>query len=798
MFTHYISAAWRSLKRDRAYAAINLAGLSVGMAVALLIGLYVVDEMSYDRWSTEADRTARIVLDWRVGERDVHAPLSPGPLADTLKERLPGVEAVSRINTTEQVVRAGEERYHEKQIFWVDENFFEFFSLPLNGAEASDVLAQPDRVVLSPQAAIKYFGTEQAIGKVLSIEDRPYTVAAISDLGDRNLHFSYDVVAPLSARTRGPWIDTWLAFNIYSYFRLAPQSSFEQVETGLAGLVSQELLPRLMDAMGREQEEFLSSGGNFRFNVQPVKDIHLHSSLEHELGQNGDARRVYVLLSLALAVLLIASINYINMATARATRRGLEVGLRKCLGAERSQVRWQFLIEAGLVSASAILTALVLVVAALPSFNQLMTKDLTASGLAQPAMLATIVALFLGSAAASGLYPAFVMARFRPLDMVRRRFYRGREGWRLRAALVTFQFAVGVLMIIASLTIFRQIDFLLDKDLGFEPENVLVIENVDNLGDGWLGLKQDVLKAEGVVAASGASGLPGHWIREVYFVGEGGREDTQTSWLVSVDPDFFDTLGIELSAGRRFEENEPASGVAYVDRMAADLLGAGDPLGQQLDVMTIPRYPTVVGTFEGVHLAPLHQGMRPTVIRPLTEHPKYLAIRVTDEQASKVLPRIQSTWRRHASEQPFQATWLEDDIAAFYADESRTASLATGAALLAIFIACIGVLGLGAFTVEQRTKEIGVRKVLGASAPSIAALVTKDFVVLMGVAVLVASPIGWWLMTRWLQDFAYRISLGPTIFVSAALLALGIAVTSISAQALRAARLRPARSLRYE
>ncbi|HYR06765.1 MAG TPA: FtsX-like permease family protein [Longimicrobium sp.] len=798
MWRNYLTTAARSMRREWAYALLNVAGLTAGIAVFLLIALYVADESRYDRFNPGSARWNRVAADARFGDREIRAPMTPGPMAAALADRVPAVERTCRMYRTEAAVGSGPGLVAEKGFVYGDPGCMDLLAFPLRSGNAATALARPGSVVLSAAAATRHFGPAPAVGQTLDVDGAPFTVTAVLAKPARGSHARYDYLASLSSLPGGPWIDGWLANNVYTYVKVREGARPADVEDAFAPLVSGVIGPQLGQAMGTTFDQFVQGGGRLRFFLQPVPGIHLHSDLEYELHPNGSLRLLRLLATLAVLVLLIACVNYVNLATARASRRSLEVGMRKTFGAGPAQIRTQFLVEAALASVAATVLGLLLAAALLPAFNGLLGKELSPAALASPPLVFILPLLPAVVALLAGAYPAFMLSGMPPMHMVRRAGPGARGGRRLREGLVVFQFAVAAVLMTTAALVQRQAQFVARADLGFDPRRVVVVEGTAALGERWQGFKGEVLKTPGVLSASGAASLPGRAVREVYFSAAGTPgEDRETAWLLDADADFVRTLGIRVTSGAAFAATAN-QGVVLLNDEGARQLGWAAPLGRQVEIPADITNPSVVGTVGNLHLESLRKPLRPTVIRPLAGPPGVIAVSVQPGREAQVIQALEARWRDFAPARPFEHRMLSQDIEALYEADWRVMAAVNALTVVAVLIACLGILGLAAFTSEQRTREIGVRKVLGASTASLVMLLSRDYVRLVLVSLVVAVPVAAWLGRRWLSGFTYRVEMAWWVFVLAGGVVMALAFASAASQGVRAARVRPVESLRHE
>lgn len=797
MFENYLKSALRSMTRDGGLSITSLIGLSVAIMVLLVIFLFVRHEVSFDQHLADAERMYRVVADVRIGERELTAPMTPGPLAHALVTEYSMVETACRVNRSPRAVARGADRFWEDGVLFVDAGCLEFFGLSMRGHPAKSALAKPQTLVLSKDAAIKYFGAEDPIGKVLDIGGEPYTVTAVTDSPHRS-HLDFSILATLAGTEGGPWIDSWLANNFYTYIKLT--AAPDQLEPLFPELIASKIGPVFGPAMGTTFEQFEASGGYLRYFLQPVTDIHLRSHLEHELAANGSIQLIYVLSTLALLVLMLSCINYVNFSAARSARRSKEVGVRKSMGAEPGQIRVQFLLESVFIALAAALAAVAAAVLLLPVINDLLAMQFTPFDVLSWDAVLLLIGVVTIVGVGSGAYPALLMSTMPPVSMVGGRFRSGIGAQRLKKILVGFQFAVATGMIMAVLAIHAQSQFLVDKELGFDPDDVLVLNRANLLGDAWETARAEIARIPGVEAASASSTVPGRVVREVFFGKAGGAGDEmETAWLLSGDSALFDVLRIRRTTAR--VDGLPAwePGVSVISTTARDRLGWDAAIGRTIEISARPTEPTVVGVVEDLHIQSLHQPIRPAVIRPLEGVPGVITLRLRPKaNRAAVLRASEVVWRSLSSTAPFDPVSLTEEIRDLYAGEERVLRVTAYLSVVALMIACLGLLGLAAYTAQQRSKEIALRKVVGAMPEHIVALLARDYLRLALVGGLIAIPLTVWLVQLWLQSFAYRIELQWFLPAIAAAVTTGAALTTVAYQALRSATARPAETLRQE
>jgi len=803
MFKNYLKIARRNLLKHKAYSFINIAGLAVGLACCLLISLYVKDELSYDRYHPKADRIYKVATDARNPEKQSQFALTPAPLAETLVRDFPEVETATRLFTFfgEGLVTYGEKRFTEPSIYFGDSTFFNVFGIPLLAGDMKTALARPNTVVLAQTAARKYFGEENPLGKTMAMNNG-FDVQITGVMGDipANTHFHCDFLISLATTrmSRNPSFISNSNFHTYLVLRegASPQALEEKFPEALKQYASAQIATRF----GQSYEARLAAGYETKWVLVPITDIHLRSNREYEIEPNGNIATVYLFATIAAIVLVIACINFMNLATARSASRAKEIGIRKVIGSNRLQLLRQFLTESLLLSFLALLVALVLVELLLPTFNQLAGKQTATSFFANGSSIAILLGVTLLVGLLAGSYPAVVLSSMRPALVLKSGSPVSASGVWIRRGLVVFQFAISVALIAGTFIVHNQVGFILNRQLGFNKEQVLVVKRASALGQQRETFKQKLLENSSIINAATSTTLPGKlYGRSTYRASGAPVENTYAMHEMYVDENFLPTLAIMLSAGRNFSrEFATDTSAVILNEAAAKLFGWNEPLGQPLTQPGDSLWrANVIGVVKDFHFESLHKQIQPLVIlhQPFYQ---YLSIRVRSENIAATVQAVETLWQEFAPQQPFEFSFLDQDFDAQYRAEQRTGKIFGLFAALAIFIACLGQFGLASYTIQKRTKEIGVRKVLGASVINIAGLLSKDFVKLVLAANLVAWPIAYFAMNKWLQDFAYRINIGWWVFALAGGSALLIALLTVSTQALKAALANPVEALRYE
>jgi putative ABC transport system permease protein len=807
MFKNYIKIAFRNFVKHKGFSFINIFGLAVGIACCLMIVLYVLDEMSFDRYHEKADRIYRVGLRGFVNNNAFDGVVTCSPMAQTLVREFPEIEAATRIrNFGFPVFRYEDKVYSEEKVFWVDQDFFDVFSVSFLKGNPRTALAEPLRIVLTRSMALKYFGDEDPLGKHLIADNRrDYMVTGVIEDTPRNSHFHYDFLASLSTYedSRSPF---WISNNYHTYFLLQKGASPEAVEAKLAELVKKYVGPQIQASVGISLEQFFESGGQYAYFIQPLTDIHLRSHYEFELEPNSDIAYVYIFSIIALGILLVACINFVNLATARSVKRAREVAIRKTVGSRRGQLIRQFLGETIMMSFIAVIFALLIVQILLPAFNNISGKDLAVPYIQNiytiPCLLGVV--LFIGILA--GIYPAFFLASFNPATVLKSETVGKTKKSGLRNALVVFQFTVSIVLIVGTFIIERQLRYIQNKNLGFNKDQVVVVKKTDDLGDQLQAFRQELLKNSNIINATNTQRLVGDTFgNSVFMVAGASGEEGHLLWTYYTDPYFVDTYQVEMAAGRYFEEGRQADRQAVViNETAARELGLADPVGQQI-VAPGPTQEqsqsfTIIGVMKNFHFESLHFQIRPLIVglwQP-NSRGRFVSVRINSGGIREALVFLENTWRQFAGNQAFEYEFFDDHFAKIYLAEERTGQIFFAFSLLAIVIASMGLFGLAAFIAEQRTKEIGIRKVLGATESKIVFLFSKQFTKWVILSNLFAWPVAYYFMNRWLQKFAFKPGISIWPFLLASLGVFVIALMTVSYQTIKAARSNPVEMLRYE
>jgi len=809
MFSNYLKVAFRNLWKNKTFSFINITGLAIGLACFLLIALYVLDELSYDRFFRNADRIYRINSDIRFGGNEMKLPQTSDLMGSTLKKDFPQVEEYTRVYTNggSKLIRKGREYISEPRLAHVDSTFFRVFSFKAMSGDLDNALDEPNTVVISRAAAVKYFGTADAVGKNIETNENGstlYKVTAVVEDLPKNSHMQLDLF--FSMKNLDYEWGQFLSHNFHTYLLLKDKKAAAGFDRKLFQYTEKYVVPAAGQFMQvHTYADIEKSGNKLIYSLLPLTKIHLYSEQNFEMSPTGNIQYVYVFSAVALFILLIACINFMNLTTARSANRAREVGIRKVLGTERRQLVFQFLSESTLMALLSLVLAIVLVLVTLPFFNGVAAKTIPANALLSRQILPLLLLLPFVVGLVAGSYPAFYLSSFQPIKVLKGKLSSGGKASPFRSVLVVFQFSVSIILIIGTLVIYRQLNYIQSKNMGFDKDQVLVVDDAYVLKEGVQTFKNEVLQMPGVQSGTVSAFLP---------VSNSSRNDNSYSKTAVMDPgtgfsmqswrvdyDYLRTMGMKLVRGRNFSQQFGTDSAAVIINEAMSRhLNYDDPIGKQIfksgnDGKAEPY--TIIGVvgdfnFESVKKDISYLGLF------LSESSGSISFKVSGDRIASVLPAIEKKWKVMADAMPFNYRFLDDSFDEMYRSEQRVGKLALSFSLLAIFIACLGLFGLATYIAEQRTKEIGIRKVLGASIGGIVQLLSREFLLLVLISIAIATPLAWWAMHNWLQDFAYRVSLGWWVFAIAGLLALVIALATISVQALRAALVNPVKNLRTE
>ncbi len=793
MFRNYIRTAWRNLWKNKFLSTLNILGLSIGISCCLLMLLFIQDELSFDTYNKDAGRIYRVVKDFMNDDGstlpDATTPPAIGP---AMQREIPEVESMVRVFPNwgrRYLVKYGDRKFYEEGVYRVDSNFFDIFTIPFTRGNARSSFTKSKPVILTQSSQKKYFGDEDPIGKIIELDQMGnYEVTAVIKDVPANSHFKFDFLIPLRTVNGGnTGLDNnWGFYNFYTYIKLKQNTQIAAVE------------PKIKAVFKKHQPDNKNI-----FYTQPVTAIHLSSHLKWELEPNGDRTYIFIFGTVALFVIVIAGINYINLVTAKSSLRAKEIGVRKAVGAGKRSIIYQFLTESVLVALIATIVAFILAQAALPVFNNITQKQLAIFQASTSYILTGFVAFALLSGVLAGMYPAFYLSAFNPVFVLKGIRIQSKNSFTLRSVLVVVQFVISIVLITGTLIITSQLDYMRNKKLGFNKDQVVILNNTNDLPGHGEALLNGLQESSAIQKASGCDGMIGglNWTTEMRAK---GSRNGQLVNLLDVGYDFIDALGIEMKEGREFSAAYPADtlNAVILNEKAIKDLGIPSPvIGQQIvlsQTKDTTIYGTVIGVTKDFNFTSLRDEIKPFAFFLSPKYFSQVVVKINSRNIKANIDEIKKIWDKQVADRPFDYYFLDEGIDKLYKSEDNLRSLLSYFTGLAIIIACFGLFGLAAFAAEQRVKEIGIRKVLGASVPGIVTLLSKDFLKLVFIAAVIAFPVAGWMMSKWLRDYQYRTQMHWWIFGLAGIMAFVIALLTISFQAIKAASANPVKSLRTE
>jgi len=805
MFSNHVKVFWRNIRRQPVYAFINIFGLAAGMAACMLILLFLGRELSFEEMHQDGDRIVRVLtIDSALGTNNQRVGITQPAVGGNIASAMPEVEAALRLTFQNQVLlrRGAETPIYAENLRNADPNFFEFFDFPLIAGDPATALVEPYSLVLTESLAESIFRGEDPMGALLTDGNGvDYTVTGILRDLPENTHLNLDALGSLETvraialanqpegSTNPAWVDSWNMVAMPTYAKLAPGTT--------------------LDGLDERGTQFVRDNGvpeNFALTFQPLNDVHLGSTdvIFDPVQNKGDRSTVVVFAAIALLILLIAIVNYLNLSTARSTDRAREVGMRKVAGSTKRQLISQFLSESVFTAFTGLVLAFVLARAALPFLNNLTGAALSMGGSNLLLLLGLSAVMVLLVGVLAGLYPAFALSSFQPIAVLKGRFKTSQAGQRLRIGLVVFQFALSIALIGATGMVQKQLKYIQERDMGYDREQVLLFDMTDqSMSQNQQLFREELASHSSFAAISQTGGVPGRTFGRTGLRPEGASDDDIWIWSVmQAAPETFPTFGIEIAKGRNFDADRPADaqGVVLINETAVDQLGWDNPLERRIFQGSQDSVGSqVIGVIKDFNFAGIHQNIEPLIVMPMANNPGPTVVaRVLPGRVSDALQAAEEVWTAVYPDYPFEYSFLDEEFQQIYERDQTTGQVVNIFASLAILIACLGLFGLASYSTSQRIKEIGVRKVLGASAPSVVKLLVFDFAKWVLVANLFAWPMAWYVSSRWLEGFAYRVDVDPVLLVIASLIALAISVLTVLSQTLSAARMNPAKALRYE
>jgi putative ABC transport system permease protein len=815
MFKNYLKIALRSLFKQKVYSGINILGLSIGIASCLLIVMYVTNEFSYDKFHSKGDRIYKVALERKYPNHSTYYAIIPHSYADAMLRDFPEVEQVVKMSgqinnvvVSYQDSRNDLKQFEENFVMAADSNFFNVFDIKLVKGDPQKALVNLNDIVLTESTAKRYFGNEDAVGKTLRMFNQDFKVSAVCEDVPENSHFKFDFLSKWDEQFFAGGRETnFITFSAHVYLLLKPGADPKAVESKIPKLVDTYAAAQIEQDLGKSWEDYKKEGNGYRYFLQALTNIHLDpTNIEAKMRPGGNLNYVYFLISIAILILVIACINFMNLATARSAERAREVGVRKTMGSIKGQLVSQFLLESIVLSVIATALAVALMYIALPAFNDLTGKALSFHFSALSIFALTAIALLVGFLA--GSYPAFVLSGFNPVVVMKGKFSNNAKGAWLRNGLVVFQFFISIILIVGTLVVSDQMTYMQNKSLGYNKDQILVVERAFALQDKTQTFIDELKTIPGVETSAGSFSMLGRQgdFFGAQFIPEGSSEILTTKSM-GIDDDFAETIGFQFVEGRGYSKETNDSLSIILNESALKLLDIKDPIGKKMS--QVQRTPqgnvtvqfTIIGVIKDFNFQSLRDPITPLTIQSVESFgggAGYAYARINTDNLQSVVAQVENKWKTLVPDQPFKYIFLDQNLNAQYENEKRAGQVFAIFSGLAIVIACVGLFGLAAYTASLKTKEIGIRKVLGASVSSVVVLLSKEFTKLILIAFVLATPLAWYVMNNWLQGFAYRIDLGPKVFIIAGLSALLISWLTVSYQSIKAAIMNPVKSLRSE
>ncbi len=801
MFRNYFKVGVRNLVRHKFFSFVNILGMTIGITACMFIFLFINHELSYDTFHKNYDRIYQVGLHGKIGEQEVYTSNTCPPMSAALVSEFPEIEDATRLaNFAGQAfIKFEDQTFVEEKVFYADSNFFQFFSFELIEGDKNEALREPNSIVLTTTLADKYFSGEAALGKLLVVgnDNETFKVTGIVEPAPENSHFTYSalVSASSSEDLQSP---IWLNNGLWTYFLMKSNASIENVSSKFEDLVVKYVGPQVEQFMGRTLEQMKESGGAYGYFVTPLADIHLKPNADDGIEPAGNMTYVYFFGAIGIFIILIACINFMNLSTAQSAGRAKEVGLRKTVGSDRKQLVGQFLAESTLFSLISVLFAIAACYLLLPAFNLLSGKALDINALFNLQFVGVAALLVILVGIIAGSYPAFYLTSFNTVEVLKGKVRNGMKSKGVRSSLVVFQFAISIFLIIFTLIVVDQLKFMQEKDLGIDKHNVMMLQNTNRLGENRETFKNALLQQTGIVSASYTNNsFPGVNNTTVFKTSQ--SEQDHIMGIYYADLDHQKVMKFEMLEGRYFSEAFPSDSTAILlNEAAVAEFGWTNPIGEEIlyNFGEGIEHLQVVGVYKDFNFESLKDKVRPLAIR-LLKNSRNIMIRY-EGSPKQAIASVEKIWKEQSGNEPFEYTFLDENFDELFRSEQRMSNVFSVFSGLAIFIACLGLFALAAFTAEQRTKEIGIRKAMGANVGELTFLLSKEFSKLVLIAFLPAAALAWYFSDNWLDGFAYRIEMSPVIFIGSGLVAIIIAWLTVSFQSFMAANTSPTKSLKYE
>lgn len=805
MFVNYLKIALRNISRNKLYSMINIVGLAIGMAACLVIFLWVQDELSFDRFHSQADRIFRV--ERKIDFRDSHgqAPITAGAYGPALVKDYPEIEKFVRVDKQEINIRDHRNIFRKQELLFADNSLFEIFDFRLEQGDPKSALVEPKTIVMTRKAALRLLNTAEVVGKTVSLDWNgtltDFQITGILQDIPYNSHISFEIAASISSYPEEQMIQ-FLSNFLFTYVLIGKNTSLSDLEPKFEAFLTRYMAADFLAVLGPE----INVNDVFQLKMKPLKEIHLYPSIEFEIEPQGSITSVYIFSAIALLILAVACVNFMNLSTARANKRAREVGLRKTIGAQKQQLWRQFLGESVLLAFLALALALLFILLMIPAFNNISGKHLTLGALFQSGNWWVLIGITLITGCLSGLYPAFFLTAFAPADVLKGGALKGTGRSIFRRSMAVVQFVISIALIIGTLVIYRQMEFIQNKSLGFDKENVLVIQAAGNpIQQNIEAFRSTLTEYSGIKAASVSSNIPGSSVFSDTVFKRSDSDEVFDLIFIRTDYEFVSTLGFNVIQGRNFSKDfsTDIESALMINQAAVQKMGytPEEAVGKKLlryASATEMIEGTIIGVMENFNFKSLRRDIEPCVLMLEPDNFRVLSVRIQPGEIPKTIGFIQEQWSEFFPGEEFNYRFLDQYIDLLYQKEGKVRSLLVLFSSLSIFVASLGLFGLASFTAEEKTKEIGVRKVMGASSSRIFWLLCKEFAKWVLAANIIAWPLAYYAMSRWLQNFAYKISIGIGPFVLSAVLALLIALFTVSFQSFKAALADPAASLRYE
>jgi len=797
MIKNLIITAFRNILRDKGYSLINVLGLTIGITSSIFLLLYILDELSFDNYHSNSQDIYRVITHITEQDDDFTWVVAQIPFAQTVRDKYPEVEkSVRFVGMGRVLYKKGELKFYEDEIFAADSAVFEVFSYDFIEGDPATALYDPNSIVLTRDMAIKYFGMAEVVGEALEAGEEIYQVTGVIENVPKNSHFTFDALVSVSTLDERQRDGSWGNFGVFTYLYAPSMTDPEAFKAKLSEIYDEFCAPI-----------FKQYGISFRYDLQKITDIHLHSHYEGEAEVNGDIKYIYIFAAVAFFMLIIASINYMNLATARSARRSREVGIRKVIGSHRFQLISQFIMESLLLSIFAFVFSLIMVLAILPFFNDLLEKEITMAFLQDPLILSSLVGIIIFVGILGGSYPAFYLSSFNPALVLKSKMIaRGGNAF-LRKGLVILQFSISIVMLVCTWLVYDQLQFLREKDLGFDKEHVIRMSlSTNEMRDNYNAFRSVLLELPEVINVGTASTSPGYGVGKnlLNVEGQNGEMVERGIDMYAIDYDYLSTLGFEIVEGRDFSREFPSdtSAAVIVTEAMADRMGWESAIGKKFAFMGDgnggePEPMLVVGVVKDYHHASLYDIIEPIMFLP-RENNRVVHIKIDGKNVPNTLEKVESVWSTIQADEPFEYTLLDEEFQEQYQNDERRGQIFTLFAGLTMAIACLGLLGLASYTAEQRTKEISIRKVVGANVQTLVYLVSKEFIVLVFISIIIGLPVAYYFMQQWLQNFAFAMDINWFSFVIVSAIALLITFSTVSYHTVRAALANPVDALKEE